>query len=96
MKMNHNIPEMKIELFDSDNHLAGAISYEPKGPDHLAATHTVVFPEYKGLGYAKLLLDALIDYAKAENKKILPVCSYVEHMGRKFPEEYGDMIILKN
>ena len=52
--------------------------------------HTVVREEYGGQGLAGLLVDCVTEAARAQNKKILPVCSYaVKRFNRK--EDYADV-----
>ena len=55
----------------------GYISYEWVDNNCFAILHTVVSPEHKGKGIAKILLDAAADYARKHNKKIKDVCSFV-------------------
>lgn len=56
------------------------------GPDRLAADHTFVPPAFRGRGVAALLVDALIAKARAENAKIVPICSYVVASFDRHPE----------
>ncbi|TDM12087.1 N-acetyltransferase [Macrococcus lamae] len=44
--------------------------------DTLVIDHTFVDPSLRGEGIAKQLVNKVVDYARQENKKILPVCSY--------------------
>ncbi len=53
--------------------------------------HTYVYDELNGKGVGKLLLKELIDWAREENKKIIPVCPYAKAQMEK-NEEYHDMI----
>ena len=46
-------------------------------PGTIAATHTYAPPEMRGHGVAPAMLKRLIEDARAENLKILPICSYV-------------------
>ncbi|HBB28351.1 MAG TPA: GNAT family N-acetyltransferase [Clostridiales bacterium] len=40
--------------------------------------HTYVPNELSGQGIGKLLLKELLDWAKKENKKVIPICSYAK------------------
>lgn len=42
----------------------------------IVITHTFVDPSLRGRGIARQLVQAVIDKAKAENQKILPLCPY--------------------
>ncbi|MEW4369922.1 GNAT family N-acetyltransferase [Paenibacillus kandeliae] len=60
-----------------DDQVIGEITYIP-GPFHDTWTlnHTYVNPEFRGGKIAKGLLDQVVNAARAENKKIIPACSY--------------------
>lgn len=57
----------------------------------LAVFHTEVYPGYKGRGFAQLLLDQLVSYARENEFKIIPLCPYVHLQFRKHPVEYDDV-----
>ncbi|GAA0544061.1 GNAT family N-acetyltransferase [Chitinophaga japonensis] len=59
--------------------------------DTLTAYHTEVFPEGEGRGLAKMLLDAMVDYARQHRLKVKPLCLYVHAQFKKHPEAYGDV-----
>jgi len=40
--------------------------------------HTYVSNELSGQGVGKLLLKELLDWAKKENKKVIPICPYAK------------------
>lgn len=44
----------------------------------LIVNHTYVDPAYRGNNYARSLVDEVVKLARSENKKIVPVCSYVD------------------
>lgn len=54
-------------------------------------THTEVDPAYGGQGIARKLIEALIEAARSDGAKIVPVCSYAEKMMRG-KEEYTDVL----
>lgn len=53
--------------------------------------HTEVSPAYGGRGFAKLLLDQLVSYARANHFKIIPLCPYVSKQFSLQPENYEDV-----
>jgi hypothetical protein len=57
----------------------------------LTVFHTEVAREFEGRGFAKLLLDQLISYAKEKDLKIVPLCPYVNAQFRRHPAEYADV-----
>ena len=54
-------------------------------------THTGVRPEYGGRGIAKKLVISVIEAARADNAKIIPLCSYADKL-MSGKEEYKDII----
>lgn len=56
-----------------------------------AIVHTGVREEYGGRGIAKQLVLKVIEEARIHNKKIIPICSYANHM-MMGKEEYQDVI----
>jgi uncharacterized protein len=48
--------------------------------------HTVVDPDYGGRGLATILVEEALNAARAEGKRIVPVCSMVETVLKKHPE----------
>lgn len=43
----------------------------------IAMTHTEVPPEYEGKGVGSQLVKGALEIVKADNKKVLPYCSFV-------------------
>lgn len=78
MTITHTNNERQGEFvaFEGDERV-GYSSYEWVDNNCFAILHTVVSPEHKGKGIAKILLDAAADYARKHNKKIKDVCSFV-------------------
>ena len=78
MTITHTNNERQGEFvaFEGEERV-GYISYEWVDNNCFAILHTVVSPEHKGKGIAKILLDAAADYARKHNKKIKDVCSFV-------------------
>lgn len=60
--------------------------------DHLALTHTVVFDQYGGRGYAAELVRQVLDDVRADGNKVIPVCSYVVKYLEKNPQ-YTDLVV---
>jgi uncharacterized protein len=77
-------------LLFSDSVKAGemAISVED---GRLTVYHTEVYPQFEGKGFAKLLLEQLVGYAKEKDLKIVPLCPYVNAQFHRHPEEYGEV-----
>jgi uncharacterized protein len=58
---------------------------------NLTAYHTEVDPAFQNRGFAKLLLNQLVAYAREQGLKIIPLCPYVNAQFRSHPAEYADI-----
>jgi predicted GNAT family acetyltransferase len=79
----------EVQLF-SDENKAGKMDISVIG-NKLTVYHTEVNPEYEGRGFAKLLLEKLVSYAREHELKIVPLCPYVHAQFKRHPEEYNDV-----
>ena len=68
----------------------GFISYQDQG-DTIVYDHTIVDPELGGKGVGSALVKHALDYARSENKKVVPECSFVASYINKH-EEYQDLV----
>lgn len=82
-------PYGEVQLF-SDGIKAGRMTMAISD-DQLTVYHTEVKPEFNGHGFAKLLLDELVNYAKEHHLKIIPLCPYVHTQFRRYPEKYKEI-----
>lgn len=73
-----------------DNPLA-EITYVPYGDNLIIVDHTYVSDSLSGQGVGKLLVKEIVDWARKENKKIIPQCSFVKAQMEK-NKEYHDML----
>lgn len=92
MKIEHNKGARRFELFDDSGEKIGEIEYMKGGNNEIYATHTEVYPQYEGRGFAARLLDEMADFARQNKLKIVPVCPYVISAFKKYPEKYGDIV----
>lgn len=68
-----------------DGAFAGEMTYLWVDDKEILVEHTRVGEEFRGRGIAKILFDEMICFAKENNVKVMPVCSYVVKMFRKDP-----------
>jgi predicted GNAT family acetyltransferase len=81
--VRHNVPEHRFEVeFAGD--LAVAEYELPEG--RMVFTHTFVPPELRGRGIAEKLVRAGLEYARAEKRTVVPLCSYVALFIKRNPE----------
>ncbi|MCX7883253.1 MAG: N-acetyltransferase [Brevinematales bacterium] len=52
------------------------VEYEISSKGDIRITHTYVHPDLRGQGIAAQLLETLSQWAKKENHRITPLCSY--------------------
>ena len=61
------------------------------GKDLITVTHTIVNEGHNGKGLAKQLVQRIAEYAKDENKLIIPQCSYAKKV-LESNSEYQDIL----
>lgn len=66
------------------------LSIDPEKKE-LIVYHTEVAPESAGKGYAGQLLEHLVQYARDNDFKIIPLCPYVHAQFKRHPELYQDV-----
>ena len=84
--------ERKLRLIDEENNEdIGYISFDRKN-DTVVIISTVVYEKYQGKGMASALIKEILEYAKNNNLKVKPLCSFVVHYIEKHPE-YKELVI---
>ncbi len=86
--IEHQADQTRFVL-EEDGYEAQVI-YEMRG-DVLHLTHTLVPGAIGGRGIAAKLVQAAMDYAKSNDMKVSPDCSYAEAWIRKNPS-YQDLV----
>lgn len=81
----------KYYIGEDENNPIAQITYKDKDANTIIADHTYVSDELRGQGIAGQLFDKLIEFAREENKKIVPLCSYVK-VKMERSSEYDDLI----
>lgn len=81
----------KFYIGDSEENPLAEITYQQKDENTIIADHTYVSEELRGQGIAGKLFNVLVDFAREENVKIVPVCSYVQKK-MEGSKEYEDLI----
>lgn len=81
--VRHNEAEQRFETV-----LRGELSlceYQLEG-GRMIFTHTYVPPELRGLGVAQKLVRVALEYARDQQRQIVPACSYVAAFVERNPE----------
>lgn len=75
-----------------NNKQIGKITYKNISENIISANHTDVDYEHNGKGYAKKLVEELVDFARKNSLKIKPVCPYVVAVFKR-NKEFTDVYI---
>ncbi|WP_316795848.1 GNAT family N-acetyltransferase [Pedobacter agri] len=70
---------------------AGKMSYVWAGDNKIIIDHTEVNPKFSGKGVGKKLLMAIVNYARENNIKIIPLCPFAKSVFDK-NEELSDVL----
>jgi predicted GNAT family acetyltransferase len=57
----------------------------------LIVYHTEVSDKLKGQGIGSKLLSEMVDYARKEHLKVVPLCPFVHAQFERHPEQYADV-----
>lgn len=90
MDVKLNLDQCESQAFDGDEKV-GYCQYQVKEDKLWDIQHTVVNKAYGGKGLAGKLLDAVVDYAKENEIKLIPTCSYAKRKFDENPDKYGDV-----
>ncbi|MDL2243319.1 N-acetyltransferase [Bacteroidales bacterium OttesenSCG-928-J19] len=74
-----------------DGRQIGEMSYFWRDRDTFAIDHTRVAPAFEGKGVGKELVEAAVIYARENNLKIMPLCSFANAVFKRKPE-YDDVL----
>ncbi|WP_298902087.1 GNAT family N-acetyltransferase [uncultured Psychroserpens sp.] len=69
----------------------GLMTYSHAGADKIIIDHTEVDPSLKGQGIGYMLVEASVDYARANSIKILPLCPFAAAVFKK-RTKYNDVL----
>lgn len=83
--------EKSFYIGDREEAATAKMAFVLNGEDLVIIDSTFVSEEWKGQGVGKQLLDALVEWARKEDKKILPLCPYAKVQMEK-NADYDDMI----
>lgn len=82
-----------VDLFSNDQKI-GKMDIYVKDKT-LKVYHTEVDQIHQGKGFSSLLFEKLVQFARKNNLKIIPLCPYVHARFKESPELYQD-VWLKN
>ena len=89
MQIRYEVEHGRSAAYDGEKRI-GVAEFDAQD-GRWSITHTEVDPAYGGQGIARKLIEALIEAARRDGAKIVPVCSYAEKM-MTGKEEYRDVL----
>lgn len=78
-----------FDVYDEDGK-AGEMIFDISGTN-LTVYHTEVDVAKEGKGYAKLLLDAMVEYVRKNQLMVIPMCPYVHIQFKRHEDLYRDI-----
>lgn len=78
-----------FKLLEGDEQI-GEMGVVISGND-LTVDHTEIDPKFEGQGYAKKLLTEMVQHARSNKLKVIPLCPYVHAQFKRHLEEYKDV-----
>jgi len=69
----------------------GAMTYQRPTPQRIIIDHTRVFEGFEGRGIARQMVLAAVNFARASNRQIIPLCSYAQAFLIR-TDEYQDIL----
>jgi len=69
----------------------GEMTYVRPTPERMIIDHTRVFEGFEGKGIARQMVLSAVNFARADNRKIIPVCSYAQKVLTR-TDEYKDVL----
>ena len=70
--------EQKFFIGDNEAEPIAEITYKPKDAQTIIVDHTYVSEELRGQGIAGKLVEVIVNFARDEDLKIVPLCPYVK------------------
>ena len=74
-----------------DGNILAEMVYTMAAPDKMIIEHTEVSDELRGKDVGNQLLHTAVEYARAKNIKIIPLCPFASSVFKKKPE-YADVL----
>src|SRR5471030_518483 len=85
----------KFYLGDTLENPKAEVTYVRDNEDTIRIDHTFVSNELRGQNVGKQLIKKVVDFARQENKKIIPQCSFAQKEFTK-TKDYEDVLFKEN
>lgn len=84
--------EHKFYMGENQRNPIAEIIFYPKGEKEITIDYVYVSQALRRQGIGKILVDKVVEYARIEEKKIIPVCSYAKKVLRE-NKKYTDVLV---
>jgi predicted GNAT family acetyltransferase len=79
MDIQHTIEDSKGRFFiENDGEVQAEITYTKDGDSQISIDHTEVSEALRGQGIAKKLVEYAVNFARDNELKVKPICSYAK------------------
>lgn len=75
----------EFNLYEGDEVIAH-MTYSRVDPNNIIVDHTAVNPKMKGQGTGKQIVQHMVDWARKNNQKVLPLCTFAKATIERNPE----------
>lgn len=83
--------DKRFVLLNEQEQEAGEVTFSVAGDTMFIIDHTLVEDEYRGKGYAEQLVAQVVEKARKEGRKIIPLCPFAKKEFDRKPE-YKDVL----
>ena len=80
--LSGDLKKGQLEARENGN-MAGILTYSQEEANHITIHHTEVNPQFKGNGVGKKLFMEAVEFARKNNVKIKPECTFAASMFEK-------------
>ncbi len=87
-KENGRVGKLYIE---EDNNVVADIGYMINDENNYVIDHTTVSEKMSGKGIGQHLVDAMVNMARENNKKIIPGCEFAKKIFERNKDSYSDV-----
>ena len=93
MEIKHIENEKKGAFYiEIDNVKVAEMTYSHAKPNKIIIDHTEVCETLKGQGVGYKLVDAAVEYLRANNLKVIPLCPFANAVFMKKNDQYKDVL----
>lgn len=90
IKKEDNGKKGRFAIYEDDQ-FAGELTFTWAGDSKFIIDHTGIEDNYGGKGFGKKLVKAAVDFARKENKTIIPLCPFAKAVFDK-TDDYNNVL----